>query len=64
MRRRLLEAGAIAERPLTLDDLAAAHGLLLLNSLIGALPVGRVEGVERAIFGGGGELAARLRARA
>ena len=46
VRRRLLEAGAIRERPLTLEDLAAADGLLLMNSLIGALPVSRVDGRE------------------
>jgi branched-chain amino acid aminotransferase len=46
IRRRLLETGAIRERPLTLEDLAAANGLLLMNSLIGALPVSRVDGRE------------------
>jgi branched-chain amino acid aminotransferase len=46
VRRRLLETGAIRERPLTLEDLAAAKGLLLMNSLIGALPVSRVDGRE------------------
>jgi branched-subunit amino acid aminotransferase/4-amino-4-deoxychorismate lyase len=61
VRRRLLEAGAIAERSLTLGDLAGARGVVLLNSLVGALGVGRVEGVER---GDSGELAASLRAKA
>jgi branched-chain amino acid aminotransferase len=46
VRRRLLETGAIRERPLTLEDLAAAEGLLLMNSLVGALPVSRVDGRE------------------
>jgi branched-chain amino acid aminotransferase len=46
VRRRLLETGALGERPLTLEDLAAANGLLLMNSLIGALPVSRVDGRE------------------
>jgi branched-chain amino acid aminotransferase len=46
VRRRLLEAGAIRERPLTLDDLAAAEGLLLLNSLVGVLPVSSVDDRE------------------
>jgi branched-chain amino acid aminotransferase len=46
VRRRLLETEAIRERPLTLEDLAAANGLLLMNSLIGALPVSRVDGRE------------------
>jgi branched-subunit amino acid aminotransferase/4-amino-4-deoxychorismate lyase len=49
VRRRLLETGAIRERALTLDDLAAANGLLLMNSLIGALPVSRVDGQEIAL---------------
>lgn len=44
VRRRLLEGGWIAERPLTLDDLDRARETVLLNSLIGALPVkGRKE---------------------
>ena len=43
VRRRLLETGAIRERPLTLEDLAAANGLLLMNSLVGALPVSRLD---------------------
>lgn len=46
VRRRLLETGAIRERALTLEDLAAATGLLLMNSLVGALPVSRVDGRE------------------
>ena len=46
VRRRLLETGAIHERPLTREDLAAADGLLLMNSLIGALPVSSVDGRE------------------
>jgi branched-chain amino acid aminotransferase len=40
VRRRLLEAGEISERSLTLDDLRRASRILLLNSLIGALPAG------------------------
>ena len=44
VRRRLLESGAIAERSLTLDDLLRAREVVLLNSLIGALPVGRLAG--------------------
>jgi branched-subunit amino acid aminotransferase/4-amino-4-deoxychorismate lyase len=46
VRRRLLEKGVLRERPLTLDDLAGASGLLLMNSLIGVLPVSRVDGRE------------------
>ncbi|HEY0556581.1 MAG TPA: aminotransferase class IV [Thermoanaerobaculia bacterium] len=46
VRRRLLEAGAIHERPLTFEDLAAASGLLLMNSLVGVLPVASVDGRE------------------
>lgn len=44
VRRRLLERGALQERTLTLDDLARAEGVLLMNSLIGLLPVGWVDG--------------------
>ena len=40
VRRRLLEAGEISERSLTLDDLHRAARILLLNSLVGVLPVG------------------------
>jgi len=44
VRRRLLEGGWIAERSLTPDDLHRARETVLLNSLIGALPVrGRTE---------------------
>ncbi len=39
VRRRLLEGGWIAERSLTPDDLDRARETVLLNSLIGALPV-------------------------
>lgn len=58
VRRRLLERGAIRERPLTLEDLAAAGGLLLMNSLIGVLPIDRLDGREIPV----GPEAARLRA--
>jgi branched-chain amino acid aminotransferase len=46
VRRRLLEKGAIQERPLTREDLAAAEGVLLMNSLIGVLPVARIDDRE------------------
>jgi branched-chain amino acid aminotransferase len=46
VRRRLLEKGAIHERPLTREDLDAAQGVLLMNSLIGVLPVARIDGRE------------------
>ena len=58
VRRRLLEREAIRERPLTLEDLAAAEGLLLMNSLIGVLPVSRIDGRQLPV----GPEAARLRA--
>jgi branched-subunit amino acid aminotransferase/4-amino-4-deoxychorismate lyase len=71
VRRRLLEREAIRERPLTLADLAAADGLLLMNSLIGVLPVSRVDGREvpvgpeaLAIAAGPPRPAARRRPRA
>ncbi|HEY0510816.1 MAG TPA: aminotransferase class IV [Thermoanaerobaculia bacterium] len=57
VRRRLLEKGAIRERPLTLEDLAAADGVLLMNSLIGVLPVSRVD-----MFGETREIPAALAA--
>ena len=57
VRRRLLERGAIRERPLLLEDLAAAEGLLLMNSLIGVLAVSRLDGRELPV----GPEAARLR---
>lgn len=41
VRRRLLEAGKIREQSLTVEDLRNAREILLLNSLVGALPVGR-----------------------
>jgi branched-chain amino acid aminotransferase len=45
VRRRLLETGEISERSLTVDDLHRASRILLLNSLVGALPVSRLEGL-------------------
>jgi len=60
VRRRLLERGAIHERPLDPKDLAAADGLLLMNSLIGVLPVASVDGREIPI----GPEASQLRALA
>ena len=43
VRRRLLERGALQERILTVDDLARAETVLLMNSLIGVLPVGSLD---------------------
>lgn len=61
VRRRLLERGEIRERSLTLEDLRRAREVVLLNSLIGALPVRRIEeaGTDEKTSG---EVAARLRA--
>lgn len=42
VRRRLLELGEIEERSLGPDDLERAREILLTNSLIGVLPVGRL----------------------
>jgi branched-subunit amino acid aminotransferase/4-amino-4-deoxychorismate lyase len=58
VRRRLLERGALRERPLTREDLAGAAGLLMMNSLIGVLPVARLDGREIPV----GPEAVRLRA--
>ncbi len=57
VRRRLLEIGAIEERPLSPGDLAAAGEVLLMNSLIGVLPVSRLDGREIPV----GPTAERLR---
>jgi para-aminobenzoate synthetase/4-amino-4-deoxychorismate lyase len=47
VRRRLLEAGEISERSLALDDLRRASRILLLNSLVGVLPVGLTTAARR-----------------
>lgn len=57
VRRRLLEKGAITEEPLSPEDLAMAGEVLLMNSLIGVLPVSRVNSQEIPV----GPTAARLR---
>lgn len=44
VRRRLLVAAEIGERSLSPADLEAASEILLLNSLVGVLPVGRLDG--------------------
>jgi branched-subunit amino acid aminotransferase/4-amino-4-deoxychorismate lyase len=46
VRRRLLESGEIRERPLAPDDLDTAREVLLMNSLIGVLPVSRINSRE------------------
>lgn len=46
VRRRLLEKGVIQERPLTPEDLGKAGEMVLMNSLIGVLPVSRIDGRE------------------
>ena len=61
VRRRLLERGALQERALTVDDLARVEAILLMNSLIGVLPVGRMDDRPLATPGMG-ETAAGLRA--
>ena len=57
VRRRLLERGVIAERSLAPEDLHAAGEVLLTNSLIGVLAVGRLDGREIRV----GSTAERLR---
>jgi len=57
VRRRLLEKGAIAEEPLSPEDLTMASEVLLMNSLIGVLPVSRINSQEIPV----GPTAARLR---
>lgn len=43
VRRRFLERGLLSERPLSSEDLARASEVLLMNSLIGVLPVSRID---------------------
>ncbi|HSK77246.1 MAG TPA: aminotransferase class IV [Thermoanaerobaculia bacterium] len=57
VRRRLLESGALSEWPLSPEDLATASEVLLMNSLIGVLPVSRINSREVPV----GPTAARLR---
>ncbi|HEX9945751.1 MAG TPA: aminotransferase class IV [Thermoanaerobaculia bacterium] len=57
VRRRLLEAGEIKEWPLSPEDLATASEVLLMNSLIGVLPVARINSREVPV----GPVAGRLR---
>jgi branched-chain amino acid aminotransferase len=57
VRRRLIEKGVLAEEPLSPEDLAMASEALLMNSLIGVLPVSWINGQEIAV----GSAAARLR---
>jgi branched-chain amino acid aminotransferase len=57
VRRRLLEKGMLAEQPVSPEDLALAGEVLLMNSLIGVLPVSRVNNWRIAV----GPTAARLR---
>lgn len=58
VRRRLLEEEAIREWPLSPEDLASASEVLLMNSLIGVLPVSRINGKEVPV----GPVAGQLRA--
>lgn len=51
VRRRLLESGLVTERSLGPEDLHDGCEILLTNSLIGVLPVGRIDGRELAIGG-------------
>ncbi|HEV8579238.1 MAG TPA: aminotransferase class IV [Thermoanaerobaculia bacterium] len=57
VRRRLLEKGLLTEEPLSPEDLAMGGEVLLMNSLIGVLPVSRVNSQEIPV----GPTAARLR---
>ncbi|MES1244653.1 MAG: aminotransferase class IV [Acidobacteriota bacterium] len=60
VRRRLLEMGLAAERSLGPDELRDAGEVLLANSLIGVLPVARIDGREIAAGTSAGELRRRL----
>lgn len=59
VRRRLLEKEAIREWRLSPEDLANASEVVLMNSLIGVLPVSRINGREVPV----GPVAGRLRER-
>lgn len=56
VRRRLLELGLVAERSLGPEELREAREVLLTNSLIGVLPVGRMDGREIEVGASAGEL--------
>jgi branched-chain amino acid aminotransferase len=60
VRRRLLELGLVAERSLGPEDLREAREVLLTNSLIGVLPVGRIDGREIEVGESAEELNRRL----
>ncbi len=60
VRRRLLELGLVTELPLGPEELLAASEILLTNSLIGALPVGRIDGREMREGTSAAELRRRL----
>jgi branched-chain amino acid aminotransferase len=60
VRRRLLELGLVAERSLGLEELREAREVLLTNSLIGVLSVGRIDGQEIEVGASAGELRRRL----
>ncbi|HEX2642394.1 MAG TPA: aminotransferase class IV [Thermoanaerobaculia bacterium] len=51
VRRRLLEAGSVKERSLDREDLDRAIEVLLTNSLIGVLPVSRLDGRPVGVHG-------------
>ncbi|HKH46957.1 MAG TPA: aminotransferase class IV [Thermoanaerobaculia bacterium] len=57
VRQRLLDRGIIAERSVVPEDLERTQEILLTNSLIGVLPVGRLEGRRISV----GAVAPRLR---
>jgi branched-chain amino acid aminotransferase len=60
VRRRLLELGLVAERSLGPEELREAREVLLTNSLIGVLPVGRIDGREIEVGESARELSHRL----
>jgi branched-chain amino acid aminotransferase len=49
VRRRLIERGLLAERSLSIQDLHKAQEILLTNSLVGALPIGSLDGHPVAV---------------
>jgi 4-amino-4-deoxychorismate lyase len=60
---RLQDVAAVAERRITVAELAAAQEVLLASSVRGVVPVIRLDGVDRKIGAAGRELPAALEER-
>ncbi len=58
VRKRLLESGAVRERELDVTDMLSGREVVLTNSLIGVLPVARIDDLRCEVMGLAGELRA------